>query len=404
MGLVAEARHRRRAGLRGHACAVPRRSRRPRLSREIHRRSRPASKRICRSRTPEWAAAITGLPVAEIEAFARLVGTTKTHLLPAGLWLCAPAQRRGQHACGVLHRRRHRLPGNMRAAAPSIRTRTSSSSTRACSKAAAHARSRASAISTSRSIGRVLTGDAEALYGGPPVTAMLIQNTNPGQCRARAAAGEAGLAARRPVHLRARAVHDRHGQARRCRAAGDDVPRARRHLPRRRQPAHHAGAEADRAAGRTAHQPLRHRGTGQAARRRRHAGLRPDRAAAYRLSCWASAGLAISPASRKTNGSTCSRISRPRISSTASRHTDGKFRFRPDWTGTHRAEQAAEEHGPARAATTELPEFPDHVDLIEVADAEHPFRLATSPARNFLNSTFTETPASKAAGRSGPNC
>ena len=43
-----------------------------------------------------------------------------------------------------------------------------------------------------------------------------------------------------------------------------------------------------------------------------------------------------------------------------------------------------------------LPEFPDHVDLIEVADEAHPFRLATSPARNFLNSSFTETPVSKA--------
>jgi hypothetical protein len=28
-------------------------------------------------------------------------------------------------------------------------------------------------------IGRVLTGDAEALRGGPPVTALLVQNTNP---------------------------------------------------------------------------------------------------------------------------------------------------------------------------------------------------------------------------------
>ena len=28
-------------------------------------------------------------------------------------------------------------------------------------------------------IGRILTGDAEALKGGPPVKAMLIQNTNP---------------------------------------------------------------------------------------------------------------------------------------------------------------------------------------------------------------------------------
>ena len=30
-----------------------------------------------KSRTPEWASAISGVPVAEIEAFARLVGTTK---------------------------------------------------------------------------------------------------------------------------------------------------------------------------------------------------------------------------------------------------------------------------------------------------------------------------------------
>src|SRR5690606_11469975 len=44
--------------------------------------------------------------------------------------------------------------------------------------------------------------------------------------------------------------------------------------------------------------------------------------------------------------------------------------------------------------------FPDHVDLIEVADAAHPFRLATSPARSFLNSSFTETPsAQKREGR-----
>jgi anaerobic selenocysteine-containing dehydrogenase len=32
--------------------------------------------------------------------------------------------------------------------------------------------------------------------------------------------------------------------------------------------------------------------------------------------------------------------------------------------------------------------------VIEEADAVHPFRLATSPARNFLNSTFNETPTS----------
>jgi anaerobic selenocysteine-containing dehydrogenase len=34
--------------------------------------------------------------------------------------------------------------------------------------------------------------------------------------------------------------------------------------------------------------------------------------------------------------------------------------------------------------------------VIEEADTEHPFRLATSPARGFLNSSFTETPTSLA--------
>ena len=75
-------------------------------------------------------------------------------------------------------------------------------------------------------------------------------------------------------------------------------------------------------------------------------------------------------------------------------HADGKFRFRADWTG-----QAAPNRPPKSMGlfgpVERLPEFPDHVDLIEVADEAHPFRLTTSPARNFLNSTFAETPVSK---------
>lgn len=42
-----------------------------------------------------------------------------------------------------------------------------------------------------------------------------------------------------------------------------------------------------------------------------------------------------------------------------------------------------------------MPRFLDQVDLIELVDAEHPFRLVTSPARNFLNSTFAETQTSR---------
>ena len=60
----------------------------------------------------------------------------------------------------------------------------------------------------------------------------------------------------------------------------------------------------------------------------------------------------------------------------------GKFRFAPDWASI----------GPYHQG---LPALPDHMDTREWASAEHPFRLVTSPARSFLNSTFAETPTSR---------
>jgi anaerobic selenocysteine-containing dehydrogenase len=69
---------------------------------------------------------------------------------------------------------------------------------------------------------------------------------------------------------------------------------------------------------------------------------------------------------------------------------DGKFRLKPDWANTPFANIGL--MGPWR----EMPKLPDHWAVTEAADAAHPFRLATSPARNFLNSSFTETPTSLA--------
>jgi anaerobic selenocysteine-containing dehydrogenase len=43
-----------------------------------------------------------------------------------------------------------------------------------------------------------------------------------------------------------------------------------------------------------------------------------------------------------------------------------------------------------------LPGFPDHFAVNEAADERHPFKLATSPARSFLNSTFNQMPGSVA--------
>ncbi|MBI3704605.1 MAG: molybdopterin-dependent oxidoreductase, partial [Rhizobiales bacterium] len=67
---------------------------------------------------------------------------------------------------------------------------------------------------------------------------------------------------------------------------------------------------------------------------------------------------------------------------------DGKFRFKPEW---RKVPFRSPYHcGPV----DDMPTLPDHWASIEQADATHPLRLATSPARNFLNSTFNETPTS----------
>jgi anaerobic selenocysteine-containing dehydrogenase len=78
------------------------------------------------------------------------------------------------------------------------------------------------------------------------------------------------------------------------------------------------------------------------------------------------------------------------------RHPDGKYRFRPDWSTVVFRPNVPQRFGPH----DEMPALPDHWAIIEEADGEHPFRLATSPARNFLNSTFNETASSiKREGR-----
>lgn len=60
---------------------------------------------------------------------------------------------------------------------------------------------------------------------------------------------------------------------------------------------------------------------------------------------------------------------------------DKKFRFKPDWQALG-------------GRWEEMPELPDHCDVIENATEDKPYRLVAAPARTFLNSTFTETDSS----------
>jgi len=62
-------------------------------------------------------------------------------------------------------------------------------------------------------------------------------------------------------------------------------------------------------------------------------------------------------------------------------HPDKKFHFTPDWSKI----------GPDFEG---MPSLPDYWDVIHKTDENHPFRLVTAPARNFLNTSFTATPSS----------
>ena len=130
-----------------------------------------------RSRDPAWASRITGCPVETIEAFARLVGETKRAYFRLGYGFsrsrngaanmhaasCIAAVTGAwlyegggafHHNDAIFHLNKSVIEGND-ARDPSIRM-----------------------LDQSR-IGAILTGDEDALRGGPPVTALFIQNTNP---------------------------------------------------------------------------------------------------------------------------------------------------------------------------------------------------------------------------------
>jgi anaerobic selenocysteine-containing dehydrogenase len=61
---------------------------------------------------------------------------------------------------------------------------------------------------------------------------------------------------------------------------------------------------------------------------------------------------------------------------------DKRFHFAPDWAAL----------GPDHAC---MPLLPDHMTSIDETAPGQPFRLVTAPARSFLNTTFTEMPSSR---------
>ena len=68
---------------------------------------------------------------------------------------------------------------------------------------------------------------------------------------------------------------------------------------------------------------------------------------------------------------------------------DGRFHFAPDWSRV----------GPN---TRGMPELPDHWTVTDAPSTEFPLRLVTAPARQFLNTTFNQQPTSRRMERGEP--
>ncbi len=346
-----------------------------------------------RSRDPQWAAAITGCPAETIEAFAKVVGDNKRSYFRLGYGFsrsrngpvnmhaasCIPAVTGAwlhegggafHNNADIYHWNKSLIEGHD-VRDPSVRM-----------------------IDQSR-IGAALTGEREALKDGPPVVAMLIQNTNPVSVCPDQEVVKRGFA-REDLFV---CVHEQF-MTETARMADvvlpatmfmehDDVYQSGGHQhiilgPKLIDPPGDCRPNHDVICALAKRLGAKHPGFAMTARELIDATL------------------------QKSGWGTLERLERDKwIDCQPDYETahylkgfaypDRKFRFKPDWPNV--PFRNAYPAGP----TAEMPKLPDHWTIIEEADTEHPFRLATSPSRGFLNSTFNETNSSRAQNRGRPD-
>ena len=338
------------------------------------------------TRDPLWASQITGTPVATIEEFARLIGERRRAFFRLGYGFsrsrngavsmhaasCIAAvtgawQYEGGgafHNNADIYRLDKTLIEGLDRFDPSVRM-----------------------LDQSR-IGAILTGDREALFGGPPVDALIVQNTNPVSVAPDQTLVKRGFA-RADLFT---CVHEQF-MTETAKLADvvlpattflehDDVYRGGGHQyiifgPKLVEPPGECRNNHEVIAGLAKRLGAEHPGFGMSPRELIDRMLRVSKRGS----------LAELEANRWLD---CQPPFRQSHYLDGFPWPEGKFRFKPDWkTVPFRSPYRS---GPVDA----MPPLPDYWPSIEEADAAHPFRLATSPARGFLNPTFTETPTSLA--------
>jgi anaerobic selenocysteine-containing dehydrogenase len=337
-----------------------------------------------RPRTPVWASAITGCDVATIEAFAALIGERKRAFFRLGYGFsrsrngaanmhaasCIPAVTGAWllegggafHNSSDIYRLDKTMIEGLDVRDPAVRN-----------------------LDQSR-IGAILEGDADALGRGPPVTALFIQNTNPLSVAPDQERVKRGFA-RDDLFV---CVHEQF-MTETARAADIVLPAT---MFVEHDDFYRGGGHQYIIFGPKLVDPpgeCRNNHEVHCALAQRLGAVHP--------------GFAMSPGElidwtlRKSSRGTLAELEAGRWIDCqpdfdAAHYVDGfpwpdgKFRFKPDWKNV--PFRSPVRSGPVEA----MPDLPDHWEVIEEADAVHPFRLATSPARNFLNSTFNETPTS----------
>ncbi|MCG8562202.1 MAG: molybdopterin-dependent oxidoreductase [Hyphomicrobiales bacterium] len=339
-----------------------------------------------KTRTPEWASRITGLSVEEIESFARLIGETPRSYFRLGYGFtrsrngavnmhaatCIPTvtgawRHEGGgafHNNGAIFHWDKTMTEGLDVADPSVRW-----------------------FDQSR-IGPVLTGDARDLRDGPPVTALFIQNMNPITVAPEQRKVKQGFA-REDLFV---CVHEQFmTETAKC---ADVVLPATQFLEH--DDFYQGGGHQHIILGPKLLDPpgecrSNHEVICALAERvgAEHPGfaMSPRELIDWTLQASGWGSLENLEAERWID---CQPDFDTSHYVDGFAHPDGKFRFKPDWTSVPIANKG--NLGPHGA----LPELPDYWDVVEKANEAHPFRLVTAPSKGYLNSSFNETPTSRA--------
>jgi anaerobic selenocysteine-containing dehydrogenase len=339
-----------------------------------------------RTRDPAWASAITGTPVETIEEFARLIGERKRAYFRLGY--------------GFSRSRNGAVSMHAASCIPAVTGAWTLEGGGAFHNSAdifrldktviegLDAWDRSVRMLDQSRIGAILTGDAQALRGGAPVTAVIVQNTNPVSVAPDQTLVKRGFA-REDLFV---CVHEQFMTETAQMAdvvlpattflEHDDIYRGGGHQylilgPKLVEPPGECRNNHEVICGLAQRLGVEHRGFT----------MSPRELIDEMLQVSKRGTLAELEASRWLD---CQPPFRQSHYLDGFPWPDGKFRFKPDWQ--HVPFRSPYQSGPV----SDMPALPDYWPVIEEADAAHPFRLGTSPARGFLNSTFNETPTSLA--------